>query len=215
LGVIYFHRREYDHAHDAYQKALVQDPTHLNAIANLASLKASLGDIEGADALYLKGSQLEHVPLEFMHNFGVHSVNTGRKGASLATFEKILKEKPSFYQSRTEIAKQLCLQDKMQESYEHLELALTHAAEAGDTTDFWQTYFVYVTSTPMLFPTAEYVETFRSFYLHNLYEALLMMPKNAILRPDVNLGCSYIGYYLIYQGIDNVFWTLYTCLINC
>jgi hypothetical protein len=27
-----------------------------------------------------------------------------------------------------------------------------------------------------------------------------LIPKNVILRPEVNLGCSYIGYYLIYQG---------------
>ena len=200
VGVYHFHRGEYSLAQKAYERVLSQDPQHLNAIANLASLKASLGDIAGADELYLQGSQLQQVPLAFMHNYAVHALNTGRREASLVIFQQNIATSPSFYPSRTEIAKQLCMQDRMQDSYAHLELALAAAAAAEDTAYFWQTYFVYVTSTPMLFPSHEYVDTFRSFYLHNLYEAMTMLPKHAVVRPEENMGCSYVGYYLIYQG---------------
>jgi tetratricopeptide (TPR) repeat protein len=212
LGVFYFNLREYTLSQKAFENVIEKDPTHFNALSNLASLKASVGDVEGADALYLQGSQLEQVPLEFMHNYGVHSLNTRRREASLAIFDRILQTKSSFYQSRTEIAKQLCMQDKMHESYAHFELALADAAAAGDISFFWQIYFVYVTSTPILFPTVEYVETFRSFYLHNLYEAMTLIPKNAILRPEVNLGCSYVGYYLIYQG-NNIAFEQHTTIL--
>lgn len=202
LGVLYYNFREYDLAQKAYERVLTQHPQHVNAIANLASLKASLGDIEGADALYLRGSQLENVPLTFMHNYAVHLLNTGRREASLIILNRIVESKSTFYQSRAEIAKQLCMQDRMTDSYAQLELALADAAAAEDLTFFWQTYFVYITATPILFPTREYVETFRSFYLHNLYEALTLVPKNALLRPEENFGCSYLGYYLIYQGVN-------------
>ena len=200
LGVLLYNMREYEAAQIAYEKVLAQNPNHFNALANLAALKAVLGDIMGADLLYERGSQLHQVPIEFMHNYGVHALNTGRKHTSIEIFNDILKVSPTFYQSRTEIAKQLCLQDKMNESYENFELAMRDAADVNDLTFFWQIYFQYISSTPVIFPSKEYMLSFRQFYLYNLYEGNILFPKDSIKRPEVNLGCSYLGYYLIYQG---------------
>ena len=204
MGVIYLNMKDFKNARWAFENVLQHDPTNLNALSNFASLQASLGNNEAAEDLYRRGFLGKKISVHFLHNYAVHMINTQKDLEGIALFELVLQHNAEFYHSRNEIAKYLCKQDKLNISYSHYEKAMLHAAAANDESSFWQIYFTYIISSPMIFPTCEFLESFRSLYISNLYEALTLMPKNAVSRPEVNLGCSCLGYYLIYQGMVHV-----------
>ena len=215
MGVLYTTMGQVTHAQNAFEQVLKHDPYHINTISNFAHLKSLMGDLTGAQELYERGSKVPNVSREFLHNYGVMLLNSGNKESSGIIFHQILNQYPNFYPSRKEIAIQLCKQDNMEKSYHEFETAMTHAAKANDLNYFWQIYFEYVSATPMIFPTLSNMESFRNFYLYNLYEANLLTPPNSIMRPQENMGCSYLGYYLIYQGMYCSIASMYYWYIQC
>lgn len=211
LGILTLNSGNIRQAIGAFEYALEVNPVLPSALSNLAGILVDIGQPHEAVSLYSKAIAVDPVNSALYHNLGYCYHSLGDEPMAISWWRKALDLNPDQRQTRCDLAMALCSEGLIAESQHNFDRALSSVANTCRTYDECDSlYWIILFQRSLgIVPVIQYGEQednlrTRLLFIQSALHVSREFPANSITDPLSTVGCSSMGYYLLYQGWGNL-----------
>lgn len=211
IGVLLMGIGNLSRAIDAFSYALKLDPTFSSALSNLGGVFIDIGRSGEALALYKRATESAPNRAELFHNTAYCYHSLGDNVMAMEYWRKALIIDPHLHQTRTDLATTLCTDGAMLQSQLQFEKALSSLIKkcpisSSCFSSYWLILFQKKLGiVPVIQEsTLQRNMKVRDDFIEATSNIIDFFPVDSIIHPLTSIGCSSLGYYLLYQGFDNL-----------
>lgn len=191
-----------------YEEALSMSPSMIPVLANLAGLHSSMFNVQEAERLYSQAIQASNgnVSPVLLYNFGVFKYGLNDVTSAVELWSESVRLDSTMYLSLGNLATFDCSQDDLTESRRKYELAIKLALAAGDLPGASSLNLqMKLGVVPVISMSKEHIFVSRQEYALSSGELLTTSPRDSLSDPLKSIGCTCIGYYIIYHGFEDLY----------
>jgi tetratricopeptide (TPR) repeat protein len=195
----------------ALEGALQADPYSPPALSNLGGIYMEQGRRAEALELYLRAVEADPGIAELYHNAGYCYHIVGDAQRSVQFWRRALALKPGLPGTWADIAATQCSEGDLagsQQSYAEATAAVVSTCNQSQPcfSAYWLLLFQQKLGLVPIVqkPTAEENLEIRVDFIKSAQSIVSEFQRDSIVELLASVGCSKLGYYLIYQGLDNL-----------
>lgn len=206
LGVILKSYGHFSQAKDVYYEAIEMEPTLIPLLVNLAGMESEENPAV-AQSLYERAiEQSGSAYPEIFHNYGILMYKANIKDKAQQLWNKAVQLDTRMYLSVSNLATLECERGYVQNAQRLYQEAINTAHTLNEGFKAWSLIFQKgAGGVPMISDSTDHVRSDRTNYISNLINIILNSPKNSIPKPFEAIGCTSLGYYLVYHGFEDHF----------
>ena len=207
LGLMYSAKGQLSEAIEVLLDSIKIAPQSVAPLVNLAGIYSNLNEINLADDLYLKAIQLTkgESPV-ILYNYGVMKFKYQQQDAAKELWEATVRLDSNFTQAWSNLASIQCHKGNYTLSRQYYDTAINVSIARSDYSSIRSLLIeYYLGHVPIISPSETDVSHIRRLYADNVYSLLSLIPSLSLpTDPEDALGCSSLGYYLIYHGYEDL-----------
>ena len=196
---------------NVFEEGLSISPHHRPILSNYASLLVSLGHYSEGASLYSLATSGEDVPALLLYNYGNFEFNHGSKEKAVELWERVLRQDPTNYYAVSSLATYHCTQGDTDRTLQLYAGGLAAFDQnQGAAVEPGPFYWVFVLQNvinviPMITSSPGHINHIRRTFADNVLGLMGVAPLDSIDAPWKYLGCSSLGYYMIYHGFEDLY----------
>lgn len=206
LGILLVKTGDLQGAIEALKQAISISPKFTSAINNLAGILIEMGRSYEALSLYQQAVAYDQRNAELLHNTGYCFYTLNEEDRAIELWGRALEIKPDMYQTRGDVATALCSKGWISESqlaYNEAMVSITKSCNINEKcfSYYWVLLFQKLFGTiPVIQKrTVEENLKVRQGFITSALNVSNIFPADSISDPLLTIGCSSLGYYLLYQ----------------
>ena len=207
LGLMYSAKGQLSEAIEVLLDSIKIAPQSVAPLVNLAGIYSNLNEITLADDLYLKAMQLTkgESPV-ILYNYGVMKFKYQQQDVAKELWEATVQLDTNFTQAWSNLASIQCHKGNYTLSRQYYDTAINVSIARSDYSSIRSLLIeYYLGHVPIISPSETDVSRIRRLYADNIYSLLSVIPPLSLpTDPEDALGCSSLGYYLIYHGYEDL-----------